>query len=760
MSFFNKKKAAIAFGQIVSVCILNIFSMTFVYAEHASEELVVTGKQATFPELTFTNPISTISAAEAESINVSTIEDFLKYEPGLIVRRRYIGDPNGTVGIRGSNMFQTARTMVYADGLPLHYHLQTRFSGSPRWSLVAPDETASVETVYGPFSALYSGNAMGGVINIKTKFPEKFEFNAETSAFLQDFEFLGDNDTYFGHKEFVSVGNKFGNLSVYLFHNHLENQSQPMTFFNPERVTPGAGTAVTGAFNTLDEFGNSTIYFGDSGSEEVTTDLSKLKLGYDLGSWFTSLTLAYENRDRDADNAKSYIKDLNGNTIFRGDHSFNGTLFDVDGRFGNLFRISFEERESLLIGGELTGHIANTGWNMGANFSIFELIKDERLRSDENPDDPTFDASGRVREYDDTGWQTFDFKLSTERLLNRQDMRLSVGYHFDHYQLEVAEYTAVGDFRNGVKGTLRNNNPSAGKTLTHAIFSEYGWKFFPKWDLVLGGRYEMWESKDGQKGTDFFADRTEDEFSPKFALGFDPDGPYSFRYSVAKAYRFPLVEELFENEDDTLGSTIANDKLKPEDGTHHNFSINREINKGLISLNLYYEKVKEVIFNQQDLTTNITTFLNIDEVTTKGAELSYIQESIYDLPLDIRSNIAYTDAEITKNSANTTFEGKQFPRLPNWRINLLATYHLTSNWDFSTGLRYVSDSHGQLDNSDTAKNVFGAQDEYVFVDVKTKYQFNDMIQLSAGVENINDEEAFVFHPWPQRSYFVEGKISF
>lgn len=745
---------------VVIFSFLFYISSTFAVHDTTLDDLIITGQQSDNPGLRFTNPVSQITKNDAQSINLTTVEDFLKYEPGLVVRRRYIGDPNGTIGMRGSNMFQTARTMVYADGLPLHYHLQTQYSGSPRWSLVSPDETVSVETIYGPFSALYSGNAMGGVVNIKTRFPEKFEFNADASAFIQDFDYLGDDDTYFGHKEFVSIGDKFGDLSVYLFHNRLENKSQPMTFFNPERATPGAGTAVTGAFVIPDEFGNSTIYFGDSGSEEVTTELTKLKLGYNFGDWFSSLTLAYEDRDRDADNAKSYIKDAAGNTVYRGDHSFNGTLFDADGRFGNLFRVSFEERESLLIGAELSGPLANTDWDMNVNFSIFELIKDQRLRSDENPDDPTFDASGRISEYDDTGWETFDFKLSSEHLFNRDDMRLTIGYHFEHYQLEVAEYTAVGDFRNGVKGAIRNNNPSAGQTLTHAIFSEYGWQFSPAWDVVLGGRYELWESRDGQKGTDFFANRNEDEFSPKFALGFSPDSPWSFRYSLAKAYRFPLVEELFENEDDTLGTSIANEKLKPEDGLHHNFSINREISGGSISLNLYYETIENVIFNQQDPVTNVTTFLNIDEVTTKGAELSYNQTAVFGTPLDIRSNIAYTDAEVTKNSINTTIVGKQFPRLPKWRANLLATYHISSNWNFSSGIRYASNSYGQLDNSDIAKNVFAAQDEYVFVDVKTKYQINEMFKLSAGVENINNEEAFVHHPWPQRTYFVEGNISF
>ncbi len=41
-----------------------------------------------------------------------------------MIRRRFIGDSNGTMDMRGSNMFQTSRSMVFADGVPLHYLLQ------------------------------------------------------------------------------------------------------------------------------------------------------------------------------------------------------------------------------------------------------------------------------------------------------------------------------------------------------------------------------------------------------------------------------------------------------------------------------------------------------------------------------------------------------------------------------------------------------------------------------------------------------------
>jgi hypothetical protein len=69
-----------------------------------------------------------ITAVKLQGINFTNVGNALANELNLIVRKRYVGDPNGTLGIRSANMFQTTRSMVFADSLPLHYHLQTNHS--------------------------------------------------------------------------------------------------------------------------------------------------------------------------------------------------------------------------------------------------------------------------------------------------------------------------------------------------------------------------------------------------------------------------------------------------------------------------------------------------------------------------------------------------------------------------------------------------------------------------------------------------------
>ena len=137
------------------------------------EELKVWGEVRDSDASGYTNPTSVLTQEDMVSINATTTEDLVKYEPSIVIRKRYIGDSNGTHGLRGSKMFATPRSMDFADGVPLHYLLQTRWSGAPRWTMVSASEIAQVEILYGPFSAEYSGNSMGGVILIETAIPQE-----------------------------------------------------------------------------------------------------------------------------------------------------------------------------------------------------------------------------------------------------------------------------------------------------------------------------------------------------------------------------------------------------------------------------------------------------------------------------------------------------------------------------------------------------------------------------------------------------------
>ena len=170
--------------------------------------------------------------------------------------------------------------------------------------------------------------------------------------------------------------------------------------------------------------------------------------------------------------------------------------------------------------------------------------------------------------------------------------------------------------------------------------------------------------------------------------------------------------------------------------------------------------MRDAIWAQTDVTTSVSTFLAVDRVRTTGLELIFEQQRIADLPLDLSANLTWTDSKIVENAADPSTEGKVFPRMPRWRANLLATWHVNDALDTSLGIRHAAKSFGNLDNSDKEDNVYGAMDGYTFVDLKARYQIGKSGHVAFGVDNLFDEQAFVYHPWPQRTFFIEGKLRF
>ncbi len=123
----------------------------------------------------------------ADTINATDAEDALKYFPSLLVRKRYIGDyDHAVLASRASGTGNSARSLVYADGILLSNLLGNGATYTPRWGMVTPDEIERVDVLYGPFSAAYSGNSVGAVVDYVTRMPEQFEGTSAGHQFRAD----------------------------------------------------------------------------------------------------------------------------------------------------------------------------------------------------------------------------------------------------------------------------------------------------------------------------------------------------------------------------------------------------------------------------------------------------------------------------------------------------------------------------------------------------------------------------------------------
>lgn len=105
------------------------------------------------------------------------VDDILSKVPGLnVVRNNGIYTIVPTATLRGLSDEQ-ARTLILLDGIPLN----KSDTGNVNLNRINVNEIERIEIFKGPASSIYGNNAMGGVINIITKKPEK-TFDASFDA--------------------------------------------------------------------------------------------------------------------------------------------------------------------------------------------------------------------------------------------------------------------------------------------------------------------------------------------------------------------------------------------------------------------------------------------------------------------------------------------------------------------------------------------------------------------------------------------------
>src|SRR5882672_4914624 len=144
-------------------------------------------------------------------INAVDAEDALKYFPSLLVRKRYVGDyDHAVLASRASGTGNSARSLVYADGILLSNLLGNGAGFTPRWGLVTPEEIERVDVLYGPFSAAYSGNSAGAIVDFVTRMPKQFEAHVKLQGSTQHYRLYGTDQRFSGGQGSASIGSRAG----------------------------------------------------------------------------------------------------------------------------------------------------------------------------------------------------------------------------------------------------------------------------------------------------------------------------------------------------------------------------------------------------------------------------------------------------------------------------------------------------------------------------------------------------------------------
>jgi iron complex outermembrane receptor protein len=759
-------------------------------------DMTVTEKIKPTAKETYKLPTTTESVTSEKidsTINAMTAEDTIKYLPSIQVRKRYIGDTNAPVGWRTSGTSQSARGLIYADGIILSSLLGNNNgnTGSPRWNMVSPSEIERVDVMYGPFSAAHSGNSIGGVIDITTKMPEKFEAGGDIRSTWQDYSFYGKKKTFDSQEYSFNVGDRYKDLSFRFDVSHLDSHSQPIAFVNPLQTTTltaaqrAAAPVVTGAIANTNPYGVSAQVLGESAINHTVQDNFKWKLGYDFTPTIHgAYTLGLWQNDNKA-GFNSFLRNANTGAVI------NSGNVNIDGRF---YAANFAETRAEQMHWSHGMNLKSTtggvfDWDLAG--SVVDYGTDLSRTSTQTPALAAGNGAGTVTSLTGTGWHTADAKgiwRPGVDLLGKHEV--SFGFHHDLYNLDNPVYT-VTNWQSSDTGTISSN--SQGKTQTEGYWVQDSWDFDKKWNLALGGRLENWHAYDGYNAATVGGalrtlnqeDRSELEFSPKAKLTWKPMDRVQTGLAVGQAYRFATVTELFQTTTTTVGGiqTIVNGNpnLKPEEALSSELSGEYFLDQGKLRLSLFQERIKDAIFSQQTILSTgaiSSTPSNVDEIQTYGVEFAGEASDVGIQGLDLYGTATWVDSEITENGAadaaaaragataanpraNQPSTGKKQPRVPEWRASATVAYRPTDKLTTSVSGRYSSAQFSQLNNSDINPETYGGGgDAYFIVDLKAKYQLTKQLSASAGIDNVNDQQVWLFHPFPSRTYFAELKYNY
>ncbi len=104
-------------------------------------------------------------------MNVVNTEDILKYPPSLQIRKRYIGDRNAIIAARTTGTVQSARSLVYADGLLLSNLIGNSYAYPARWSWSAARKSRHQPLSTVPTRRCSRANPAGATVLMTTRRP-------------------------------------------------------------------------------------------------------------------------------------------------------------------------------------------------------------------------------------------------------------------------------------------------------------------------------------------------------------------------------------------------------------------------------------------------------------------------------------------------------------------------------------------------------------------------------------------------------------
>lgn len=709
------------------------------------DEVVVTATKTEKTLAEVPAAVSVVTKEELKRKNYANVSEALETLPGVMSYSgagMVPGPPaSAVVNMRGFHGHM--RTMVMVNGQPVSPFMYA--ASLTHWSSVPVDAVERIEVVRGPFSALYGGDAVGGMINIITKMPEKFEATVRAG--------YGSNETYKAH---AGIGGKpYENLSLFAAYDFKKTDNYVGDFNILKASVPDATQAasvvpVSGAIQEPYRTGGTGYKIGDKGkydySEHTLTLDAKLTPTESSSLRANILHSFYEV---DPFGSSSYLRDAAGNEVRSGwvdvgggtylNTSSGGFQTSQAEKASGVYTLSYSNDLSKALRIKLSGGLSD--------FADDKVVFPIATATESGGPGVFQEAPSKIW----TGEFQSDYTAAPWLLLTGGlSLRRDTGEFKSYMASNWREYT--------LSAMLQEIDPESSR---YGVYAQGEISATDDLTVYLGGRYDWWNSEAERRttaGAEKLTTQDQNAFSPKLSFLYTPCEETRIRLSGGKAFRVPNFFELYQPLTSASATYVPNPNLEPEITWSWEAGIERELAGGdtVLGLTYFEHYTTDFIDSRTYPDPNNPTALiaqrdNFGEVEAKGVEAS-VQQRLTP-HLTGFANYTYTDAEITDNPAYPLYVGKQPRYVPEHMFN--AGLELKYNpFTASFVTHYRSKMHQTNVNDTVNWEVYGVQDEIPFItDLTVSYDFTAQYNISVTVSNLFDSEYFLWNQAPGTAVF-------
>jgi iron complex outermembrane receptor protein len=701
--------------------------------------------------------VTIVTSQQIEQRRAARIGDVLGEVPGVYLRNnaqsaQFPSSGQASIAIRG--VPRTTRTLVMIDGQPINNVI----SGGIDLTSIMLDNVSRIEIVRGPYSALYGGNAMGGVINVLTKSPAAREFQAKVEGGFGDVTSSAASLVYRDRLE--------NGLGISLALGYRHSGSWKDSDYVVKTTAAGTGTIpVTGAIATTTTDNRAAAWVGVKGERPWDQRNAELKLVHSLhdagtltaGIAFAGYRVGYRPPE-------SFVSNAAGQPVSSGSIATglagNGRVTLAETDFFNLTPSNerdwrgFLRWEHNLANG--TRLVANLG-HMDHNFRFTQPAAGARYQSGPG-------------EWSDQPNQRTDADMHARWLVTDQ-LALTAGAAVNRQHLD----------RRGVPATMwrdyathyGENSRGTGTSHIAAAFGQAEYTPLTGLTLHAGARFDRFSTsgKVSQSTAPAFvteyAKRSEQQFSPKLAAVFNAGKALTLRASIGEGFRPPTLLDLYSRtvSPTTVAGVFSTNEpapnLKAERIRAYELGMDARLpGDATLTASAFSQTLSDLIYRSR-LSTTLTQSANAGRAKVTGFELS-LRQPVFDKSFTLFAAATHlAKYDVTENAAIAGSVGKKLTDVPGDMFSGGVEF-LRGPWSGSLIANHVGHIYGSGDdtNINTVQGVFGSYDARTVLNAKVSYRYDRHVIIALSADNLLNKQYFDFYKQPGMTAVAEVIVRF